>query len=80
MYSSIKASLVAQWQRICLPVQETQVGSLGQEDPLEKEMATHSTILAWEIPWTEESGGLQPMGLQKVGHQLVTQQQQMYVS
>ena len=43
-------------------------------------MATHSTILAWEIPWTEESGGLQPMGLQKVGHQLVTQQQQMYVS
>ena len=61
-------------------MQETQVGSLGQEDPLEKEMATHSTILAWEIPWTEESGGLQPMGLQKVGHQLVTQQQQMYVS
>ena len=43
-------------------------------------MATHSTILAWEIPWTEESGGLQSMGLQKVGHQLVTQQQQMYVS
>ena len=52
----------------------------GWKDPLEKEMATHSTILAWEIPWTEESGGLQPMGLQKVGHQLVTQQQQMYVS
>ena len=46
-------------------MQETQVQSLGQEDPLEKEMATHSRILAWEIPWTEEPGGLQPMGLQK---------------
>ena len=61
-------------------MQVMQVQSLGWEDPLEKEMATHSTILAWEIPWTEESGGLQSMGLQKVGHQLVTQQQQMYVS
>ena len=47
---------------------ETWVQSLGQEDPLEKEMATQSSTLAWEIPWTEESGGLQPMGLQKVGH------------
>ena len=45
--------------------QETQVGSLGREDPLEKEMATVSHILAWEIPWTEETGGLQSMGLQK---------------
>ena len=45
----------------------TQVQSLGQEDSLEKEMATHSTILAWEIPWTEESGGLQSMELQRVG-------------
>ena len=45
-------------------MQETQVGSLGGEDPLEKEMATHSTILAWEIPWTEEPGGLQSMGSQ----------------
>ena len=43
-------------------VQETQVQSLGQEDPLEKEMATHSSILAWRIPWTEEPGGLQSMG------------------
>ena len=45
--------------------QETQVPSLGWEDPLEKEMATHSSILAWEIPWTEEPGGLQSMGFQK---------------
>ena len=46
-------------------MQETQVRSLGWEDSLEKEMATHSSILAWEIPWTEETGGLQPMGSQK---------------
>ena len=46
--------------------QETWVHSLGQEDPLEKEMATHSSILAWKILWTEESGGLQSMGLQRV--------------
>ena len=45
-------------------LQERQVQSLGREDPLEKEMATHSSILAWEIPWTEERSGLQPMGLQ----------------
>ena len=43
-------------------MQETWVQSLGQEDPLQKEMATHSSILAWEIPWTEEFGGLQSMG------------------
>ena len=49
-------------------LQETQVRFLGQEDPLEKEMATHSSILAWEIQWTEESGRLQSMGLQRVGH------------
>ena len=46
-------------------MQETRVPSLDQEDPLEKERATHSSIHAWEIPWTEESGELQPMGLQK---------------
>ena len=45
-------------------MQETQVQSLGQEDPLKKEMATHSSILAWEIPWTEEPDGLQSMGSQ----------------
>ena len=44
------------------------VGSLGWEDPLEEEMATHSSILAWEIPWTEEPGGLQSIGSQRVGH------------
>ena len=49
-------------------VWETQVLSLGQEDPLEKEMATHSSILAWRISWTEEPGGLQSTGSQRVGH------------
>ena len=49
-------------------VQETQVRSLDWEDPLEKGIATHSSILAWRIPWTEEPGGLQPMGSQIVGH------------
>ena len=49
-------------------VQETQVQSLNQEDPLEKGMATHSNILAWRIPWKEEPGGLQSMGSQRVGH------------
>ena len=53
-------------------MQETQVRSLGQEDPLKKKMATHSSCLAWKIPWTEEPGGLQFMGLQRVGHNLVT--------
>ena len=48
--------------------QETQVPSLSQEDPLAEEMATHSSILAWEIPWIEEPGGLQSMGLQTVRH------------
>ena len=49
-------------------VQETRVQSMGQEDPLEKGMATHASILAWKIPWTEEPGGLQPMGFQRAGH------------
>ena len=49
-------------------MQETWVQSLGQEDPLEKGMATHSSILAWRISWTEEAGGLQSVGLQIVGH------------
>ena len=49
-------------------MQEMQVQSLGQEDLLEEEMTTHSSILAWRIPWTEEAGGLQSMGLQGVGH------------
>ena len=49
-------------------VQETQVRSLGREDPLKEDVATHSNILVWRIPWTEEPGGLQSMGLQRVGH------------
>ena len=49
-------------------MQETWVGSLGQEDPLEKEMTTHSNILAWRIPWTEEPGGLQSIESQRVRH------------
>ena len=49
-------------------MQETWVQSLGQEDPLEKGIATHSSILAWEIPWTEEPGGLQSIGSKRVGH------------
>ena len=56
--------------------QETGVQSLGQEDALEKETATHCSILAWKIPWTEESDSLQFMGLQRVGHNLATKQQQ----
>ena len=54
--------------RACLPMKEVQLRSLGQEDPLEKEMSTHSSILAWKIPWTEEPTGLQSIGSQKVGH------------
>ena len=61
-------SLVAQLVKNLPAVQETWVRSLGCEDPLEKGMATHSSILAWRIPWTEESCGLQSMGLQRVGH------------
>ena len=57
-------------------MQETWVQSLGQEDPLEKEMATHSSILAWEIPWTEKPGGLQSMGLHRVRGNWVTKQKQ----
>ena len=52
--------------------QETQVGSLGWKDPLEKEMATHSSILAWKIPWTEETGELQSVGSQRVRRDLAT--------
>jgi len=54
-------------------MQETWVQFLGWEDTLEKEMATHSSTLAWKIPWTEEPGGLQSMGSQRVGHDCVTE-------
>ena len=59
------ASLVAQMVKNLPAMQETWVRSLDWEDPLEKGMASHSSILAWKIPWTEESGGLQSMGLQE---------------
>ena len=71
------ASLVAQSVKNLPRVQETWVQSLGWEDPPEKEMATHSSILVWEIPRTEEPGGLQSMGLQTVVPDLVTKQQPM---
>ena len=63
-----EGSLVAQRLKRLPPMRETRVQSLGREDPLEKEMATHSSILAWRIPWTEEPGGLQSMGSRRVGH------------
>ena len=62
------ASLVAQMVKRLPAMQETWVQSLGQGDPLEKEMATHSSILAWKIPWTEEPDRLQSIGSQRVGH------------
>ena len=60
--------LVAQMVKNLPATQETQVQFLDRDNPLEKELATHSSILAWGIPWTEEPGGLQFMGSQKVGH------------
>ena len=65
-------SLVAQRVKHPPAMQKTWVQSLGREDPLETEMVTHSSILAWRIPWTEEPGGLQSMGLQRVRHHWVT--------
>ena len=62
------ASLVTQTEKNLSEMQETWVQSLGQEDPLEKRMAIHSSILAWEISRAEEPGGLKSMGLQRVGH------------
>ena len=64
----LRASLVAQRLKLLPAMWETWVRSPGWEDPLEKEMATHSSILAWRIPWTDEPGGLQSMGSQRVGH------------
>ena len=63
-----RASLVAQTVKRLPTMLETQVQSLDWEDPLEKEMATHSSILAWKIPWTEESDRLQSLGLQRIRH------------
>ena len=67
-YACQGASLVAQMVKNLLAVQETWVRSLGREDPLEKGMSTHSNILAWGSPWTEEPGGPQSMGSQRVRH------------
>ena len=66
-HTQLWASLVVQKVKNLPAMQETWVQSLGQEDPLEKGMATHSSILAWRIPWTEEPGRLQSVGLQRVG-------------
>ena len=63
-----RASLVAKRLKRLPPMRETQVRSLGQEDPLEKAMAPHSSILAWRTPWTEKPGRLQSTGSQRVGH------------
>ena len=71
-YVSFWASLMAQTIKHLSAMQETQIWSLGWEDSLEKEMATHSSILAWRIPWTEEPGRLQSIGLKRVRHDWVT--------
>ena len=65
---AVQASLVAQRLKCLPPMRETWVQSLSREDPLEKEMAIHSSILAWRIPWTEKPSRLQSKGLQRVGH------------
>ena len=64
-----RASLVAQMAKNPPAIQETRVQSLSWEDPLEKGMTTHSSILVWRIPWTEEPGGLQSMESQRIGHE-----------
>ena len=66
----IMSSQMVQWKRICLPVQKTWIQSLRQKDPLEEEMATHSNILPWKIPWTEAPSGLKSMESQKSATQL----------
>ena len=66
-----RASLVAQIVKNLPAMQKTRVWSLGQEDPLEEGMATHTSIFAWRIPWTEEAGGPQPVGSQRVGNNWV---------
>ena len=67
-FVSSLAAMAAQMVKNLPALQETQVQSLDWEDPLEKGMVTHSSILAWRIPWTEEAGGLQSVGLQRVRH------------
>ena len=72
IYNLNGASLVAQWKRICLQCNEMQVRSLSGENPLEEGMATHSSVPAWRVPWTEEPGGRQSMGSQRVSTTEVT--------
>ena len=72
VFVDVWASLVAQRLKRLPGMRETRVRSLGREDPLEKEMATHSSILAWRIPWREEPGRLQSMGSPRVGHDWAT--------
>ena len=67
-WDELYGSQVAQMVKYRPAMWETRVRSLGQEDPLEKGMATHSNILAWRIPWTEEPGGVPSMGSQRIGH------------
>ena len=74
-----RASLVAQKVKNLPAVRENLVQSLDQEDPLEEGMATHSSILAWRIPWTKETGGLQSMGLQRDGHDWATNTRKCYL-
>ena len=68
----MRAPLVTQWERICLPMQEVRVASLGMEEPLEKEIATHSSILAWEIQRQRSLAGYSSWGRKRVKHDLVT--------
>ena len=68
MFCRVATSLVAQTVKRLSTMQETRVQALGWDDPLKKEMATHSSTIAWKIPWTEEPGRLQSMGSQRVGH------------
>ena len=74
------ASLVTQTVKHLPSMQETSVWSLGRENPLKKETATHSSTLAWKIPWMEEPGRLQSMGLQRVGHDWVTSFSLFYIT
>ena len=76
VYVATWASLVAQSVKNPLAMQDTWIQFLGWEDPLEDSMATHSIILAWRIPWTEEPGRLQSMGLQRIGQDWVTKHTQ----
>ena len=78
-YHHFGASLVAQMVKCLSRMLETWFQSLVWEDPLEKEMAIHSSTIAWKIPWTEELGRLQSMGSQRVGHDLATKQQQQQI-